>query len=33
MRMPYRNLDRMDREKLNGLMQRAEEILVSPDTL
>lgn len=33
MRMAYRNLDRMDRDKFNGLMQRAEEILVSPDTL
>ena len=31
MRMAYRNLDRMDRVKLDGLMQRAAEILASPD--
>jgi deoxyribodipyrimidine photolyase-related protein len=32
MRMAYRNLDRMDRVKLDGLMRRAEEILVTPDS-
>ena len=31
MRMAYRNLDRMDRVKLDGLMRRAAEILASPD--
>ena len=32
MRMAYRNLDRMDREKLNGLMRRAGEILETPES-
>ena len=32
MRMAYRNLDRMDQAKLSALMQRADQIMVSPDT-
>ncbi len=31
MRMPYRNLDRMDQDKFNALMARAERIVSTPD--